>query len=208
MSLHLDIGSDLSIYTLKASLRPAPGPGRAGASFLGLLLGVVWSAPLKSGSGHWPLTVSRARAQGGPGRTQCLDAVFRQKPHDQGPDAPDHLPGQHTPLEHDLIFHFTETGLFIRSALDSLALYRITALPKKECFVLFSSVAQSCPTLCDPMNRSMPGLPVHHHLPEFTQTHGHQVSDTCNHLILCRPLLLLPQSLPASGSFLRSQFFA
>ena len=36
--------------------------------------------------------------------------------------------------------------------------------------VQFSSVAQSCPTLCDPMNRSMPGLPVHHHLPEFTQT--------------------------------------
>ena len=41
----------------------------------------------------------------------------------------------------------------------------------------FSSVAQSCPTLCDPMNRSMPGLPVHHHLPEFTQTHVHRVSD-------------------------------
>ena len=40
-----------------------------------------------------------------------------------------------------------------------------------------SSVAQSCPTLCDSMNRSMPGLPVHHHLPEFTQTHVHQVGD-------------------------------
>ena len=37
----------------------------------------------------------------------------------------------------------------------------------------FSSVAQSCPTLCDPMNRSTPGLPVHHQLPEFTQTHVH-----------------------------------
>ena len=43
--------------------------------------------------------------------------------------------------------------------------------------VLFSSVAQSCPTLCDPMNSSTPGLPVHHQLPEFTQTHIHQVSD-------------------------------
>jgi len=40
-----------------------------------------------------------------------------------------------------------------------------------------SSVAQSCPTLCDPMNRSTPGLPVHHQLPEFTQTHIHRVSD-------------------------------
>ena len=39
------------------------------------------------------------------------------------------------------------------------------------------SVAQSCPTLCDPMNRSRPGLPVNHQLPEFTQTHVHRVSD-------------------------------
>ena len=43
--------------------------------------------------------------------------------------------------------------------------------------IQFSSVAQSCPTLCDPMNRSTPGLPVYHHLPEFTQTHVHQVRD-------------------------------
>ena len=41
----------------------------------------------------------------------------------------------------------------------------------------FSSVAQSCPTLCNPMNHSMPGLPVHHQLPKFTQTHVHRVSD-------------------------------
>jgi len=41
----------------------------------------------------------------------------------------------------------------------------------------FSSVAQSCPTLCNPMNHSTPGLPVHHQLPEFTQTHVHRVSD-------------------------------
>ena len=41
----------------------------------------------------------------------------------------------------------------------------------------FSSVAQLCPTLCDPMNRSTPGLPVHHQLPEFTQTHAHWVGD-------------------------------
>ena len=43
--------------------------------------------------------------------------------------------------------------------------------------VQFSSVAQSCPTLCDPMNRSTPGLPVHHQLPESTQTHVHRVYD-------------------------------
>ena len=59
----------------------------------------------------------------------------------------------------------------------------------------FSSVAQSCPTLCDPMNRSTPGLLVHHQLPEFTQTHIHWVVMPPSHLILCRPLLLLPPSI-------------
>ena len=43
--------------------------------------------------------------------------------------------------------------------------------------VQFSSVAQSCPTLCDPMNRSTPGFPAHHQLPELTQTHVHRVGD-------------------------------
>ena len=43
--------------------------------------------------------------------------------------------------------------------------------------VQFSSVTQSCPTLCDSMNRSMPGLPVHHQLPEFIQTHVHRVGE-------------------------------
>ena len=43
--------------------------------------------------------------------------------------------------------------------------------------VQFISVSQSCPTFCDSMNRSTPGLPVHHQLPDFTQTHGHRVSD-------------------------------
>ena len=43
--------------------------------------------------------------------------------------------------------------------------------------IQFSSVAQSCPTLCNPMNRSTPGLPVHHQLPESTQTHVHRVCD-------------------------------
>ena len=57
--------------------------------------------------------------------------------------------------------------------------------------VQFSSVAQPCLTLCDPMNLSTPGLPVHHQLPEFTQTHFHWVSDAILHLIFCRPLFLL-----------------
>ena len=58
--------------------------------------------------------------------------------------------------------------------------------------VQFSSVTQSCPTLCNPMNRSMPGLPVHHQLPEFTQTHVHRVGDAIQPSLLCHPLPLLP----------------
>ena len=45
------------------------------------------------------------------------------------------------------------------------------------CWSKFNSAAQSCPTLWDPINRSTPGLPVHHQLPKFTQTHAHQVGD-------------------------------
>ena len=50
-------------------------------------------------------------------------------------------------------------------------------LPSPIIMLQFSSVAQLCPTLCDLMNCSTPGLPVHHQLPEFTQTHVHRVSD-------------------------------
>ena len=66
--------------------------------------------------------------------------------------------------------------------------------------VQFSSVAQSCPSLCNPMDCSTPGFPVHVQLPELAQTHVHQVGDAIqsshplpsHHLILCHPLLLLP----------------
>ena len=64
-----------------------------------------------------------------------------------------------------------------------------------------SSVAQSCPTLCDPMNGSTPGLPVHHQLPELTQTHVHRVSDAIQPSILGRPLLLLPPIPPSIRVF-------
>ena len=66
--------------------------------------------------------------------------------------------------------------------------------------VQFSSVTQSCLTLWDPMNHSTPGLPVHHQLPEFTQTHVHSVNGA-NHLILCHPLLFLPSIFPSIRVF-------
>ena len=65
----------------------------------------------------------------------------------------------------------------------------------------FSSVTQSCPTLCDPMNHSTPGLPIHHQLPESTQTHVHCVMMLSNHLILCHPLLFLPSIFPSIRVF-------
>ena len=68
--------------------------------------------------------------------------------------------------------------------------------------VQFISVSQSCLTLCDPMKRSTPGLPVHHHLPEFTQTHVHWVwVMPSSHLNLSRPLLLLPAIPPSIRVF-------
>ena len=75
--------------------------------------------------------------------------------------------------------------------------------------VQFSIVAQSCLTLCDPMNRSTPGLPVHHQLPEFTQTQRPS-SQWCHPAISSSvvPFSSCPQSLPASESFPVSQLFA
>ena len=64
----------------------------------------------------------------------------------------------------------------------------------------FSSVAQSCPTLCNPVNRIMSDLPVHHQLPESVMP--------SNHLILCRPLLLLPSIFPSIRVFHLSQLSA
>ena len=70
-----------------------------------------------------------------------------------------------------------------------------------DIYVQFSSVAQSCPTLCDPMNCSMPGLPVHHQLPEFTKLMCIKSVMPSSHLILCRPLLLLPPIPPSIRVF-------
>ena len=74
--------------------------------------------------------------------------------------------------------------------------------PMKESYdsVQFSSVTQSCPALCDPVGCSTPGLPVHHQLLEFTQTHVESVMPS-NHLILCLPLLLLPLIYPSIKVF-------
>ena len=72
----------------------------------------------------------------------------------------------------------------------------------------FSSVAQSCLTLCNPMNCSTPGFPVHYQLPEPTQTHVHRVGDVIQSSHLCCPLVLLPLIFPRSRVFSNESFFA
>ena len=84
-------------------------------------------------------------------------------------------------------------GCFSGCLMSSAGIQESSPLSSKgDGEVLFSSVAQLCLTLCDPMNCSTPGLPVHHQLPEFTQTHVHRVSDAIQPSHLCCPLLLLP----------------
>ena len=71
-----------------------------------------------------------------------------------------------------------------------------------------SSVTQSCPTLCEPVDCSAPGFPVHHQLPELAQTHVHRVSDAIQPSHTLSSLFLLPSIFPSIRVFLMSQFFA
>ena len=73
-----------------------------------------------------------------------------------------------------LTWYISSVGLCPKCPVYSVIL--AVTLPAK-CYYQFRSAAQSCPTPCDPINRSTPGLPVHHQLPESTQTHVHRVSD-------------------------------
>ena len=84
-----------------------------------------------------------------------------------------------------------------------LAISLIHLLYPYSVSVQFSSVTQSCPTLWDPMNHSMPGLPVHHQLWESTQIHVQWIGDAIQqwNLILCRPILLLPSIFPSIRVF-------
>ena len=74
--------------------------------------------------------------------------------------------------------------------------------------VNFSSAAQSCPTLCDPMNHSTPGLSVHHQLQSPPKPMSIELVMPSNRLILCRPFSSCPQSFPTSGSCQMRQLFA
>ena len=110
----------------------------------------------------------------------------------------------------DINFYFKATVSLLTFCLDDLSIGRTGVLNSSWWLccsqflpfssVQFSSVAELCPTLCDPMNRSTPGLPVHHQLPEFTETSIESVMPS-SHLILCHPLFLLPLIPPSIRVF-------
>jgi len=74
------------------------------------------------------------------------------------------------------------------------------------CPLQFSTVTQSCPTLCEPMDCSTPGFPVHYLLPEFTQTHAHRAGDAIL-ILFCYPLLLPPSIFPSIRVFSNESVF-
>ena len=75
--------------------------------------------------------------------------------------------------------------------------------PKVKChrYICCCSVTKACPTLCSPMDCSMPGFPALHYLPKFAETHVDRIGDAINHLILCHPFSSCLPTFPASGSF-------
>jgi len=89
-------------------------------------------------------------------------------------------------------------GYLLASESESILATRLDLL---QCSVQFSSVTQSCPILCNPMITAGQCLPVHHQLPEFTQLMSIESVMPSSHLILCRPLLLLPPIPPSIRVF-------
>ena len=106
------------------------------------------------------------------------------------------------------IYYVWESAFFqlcLLSYFPTFDLYHLSEFSVHQ----FSSVAQSCLTLCNPRHWSMSGLPVHRQLPEFTQTHVHQVGDAIHPShYLSSPSPPALNSFPASGSFQMSQFFS
>ena len=92
--------------------------------------------------------------------------------------------------------------IWIRQGTESLEVQVLVLTPFQTCGSLqFRSVTQSCPTLCDPMNHSMPGLPVHHQFRSLLKLMSIKSVMPSSHLILCHPLLLLSPIPPSIRDF-------
>ena len=106
-----------------------------------------------------------------------------------------------------MIYYLTASILSLLEALPFLSLFKDPSLQQKIYSVQFLSVVQLCPALCNPMDCSMPGLPVHHQLLKLSQLMSIKLVRPSSHLILCCPLSSCLQSSAVSGSFPMSQFF-
>ena len=89
----------------------------------------------------------------------------------------------------------------------ALQFFLLWLLPRGDLRNQFGSVAQSCTNLCNPMDCSTPGFPVHHRLRSLLKLMSIKLVTPSNHLILCHPFSSCLQSFPPSGSFPMSQFF-
>ena len=116
-----------------------------------------------------------------------------------------HLPITHYPppliLPQRRVPRLTQLAKPETQILDSCSPTTFGATPSHTYTIQFSSVAQLCTTLCNPMDCSTPGFPVHHQHLELAQTHVHRVVMPSNQLILCHPLLLLPSIFPSIRVF-------
>ena len=101
-------------------------------------------------------------------------------------------------LHNDLFHCFVKLFIFSQRRLYLMLLFFYSVQFTKISMSQFSSVTQSCPTLCDPMDCSMQVFPVHHHFPEFSQTHVHEVSDAIQ--------TSYPLSSPSPPTFNLSQY--
>ena len=108
-----------------------------------------------------------------------------------------------TETQSDWYFNFKVRSLSENSGKQCLDKWPVEVWDNKCVLfsVQFSSVAQACLTLCDPMHCSMPGFPVHNQLPQLAQTHVHWVGHSIHHLILSSALLLLPSIFPSIRVF-------
>ena len=95
----------------------------------------------------------------------------------------------------NILFHPRTFSLYVSLGLKLVSCRWVLFLYPFSQSVSFGCSAQSCPTLCNPMDYSTPGFPVHHRFLELAQTHIHRISNAI-HLIFCHPLLFLPSISP------------
>ena len=158
---------------------PWNSPGKnTGVGSLSLLQGIFPTQGLNPGLPHCRRILHQLSHQG---RLSHLPVLPLPQAFYSFLELPSRMPDSSISLIISFMFSFPLSLSAVLLILFSYLLSHSLVLPESClicCFSSVNSVAQLCPTFCDPMNRSTQGLPVHHQLLEFIQTHVHQVSDT------------------------------